>query len=143
MLPRGITGFAGAREQPPVQDIRSFAALAYAVEREISGAVRLIDSDIVCRSFYSARIETRRGAVWLLGNAYHPYAAFADSLEPGRISFTDAPSVLSLEHTRVLTPAELYRPWSEAAGELGCAEMEQILYWKPHMVGEVIFNFWD
>lgn len=31
----------------------------------------------------------------------------------------------------------------ENDNELNSAELEQIAYWKPKSVGEVIYNFWD
>lgn len=27
--------------------------------------------------------------------------------------------------------------------ELNSAELEQIAYWKPETVGQIIFNYWD
>lgn len=142
MLPRGITGFGDA-QAPVIQDVKRFAALADAAARELGGAVCYIDADTLGRSFYSARIEPRRGGLFILMNAYYPYAAFAESVEYGEIAFADAPGGVECPDVRVLTLDELMQPWNGESLELGDAEMKQIRYWKPRTVGEVVFNFWD
>ena len=43
----------------------------------------------------------------------------------------------------VLTLAELEQNWHDIVGELSKAELEQIKYWKPNIMGDIIFNFWD
>ena len=142
MLPRGITGFGDA-QAPDIQDVKSFTALAHTTARELGGAVCYIDTDTLSRSFYSARIESSHGGVYILMNAHYPYAAFADSVEYGEIGFVDVPGGVVCPDVRVLTRDELLQPWSGEEGELGDTEMKQIRYWKPRTVGEVVFNFWD
>ena len=46
-------------------------------------------------------------------------------------------------NVNVLTQPELEQSWYDIVGELSKAELEQIKYWKPNTVGDIIFNFWD
>ncbi len=34
-------------------------------------------------------------------------------------------------------------PTPELLMDLGPAELEQVNYWKPQRIGELIFNYWD
>jgi len=47
----------------------------------------------------------------------------------------------------ILKRQELECPWMwterELASRLHPQEIKEIIYWKPHTVGEAIFNFWD
>lgn len=44
---------------------------------------------------------------------------------------------------RFLSLAELSQDWHGLCGELNPEEWEQIRYWNPQTVGEIIFNTWD
>ena len=38
---------------------------------------------------------------------------------------------------------ELNQDWRSLRGELSPEELEQIYYWNPQTVGEIVFNTWD
>ena len=44
---------------------------------------------------------------------------------------------------RFLSLAELNQDWRGLCRGLSPEELEQIRYWKPQTVGEIIFNTWD
>ena len=48
---------------------------------------------------------------------------------------------------QILTKQELDVPWvwteRDLTSSLSPHHIRNISYWKPHTVGEVIFNFWD
>ena len=50
---------------------------------------------------------------------------------------------LSEDPARFLSLAELNQDWSGLCGELSPEELEQIRYWNPQTVGEIVFNAWD
>ena len=76
-------------------------------------------------------------------------------LNLGNIKFIDEPDLIKQFSSfyKVLGTKELNEPLSlrfgskksilQNANELNSAELEQIAYWKPEKVGEVIFNYWD
>lgn len=41
-----------------------------------------------------------------------------------------------------LSLAELNQEWYGLCGELSLEELDQIRYWNPHTVGEIVFNNW-
>ena len=59
------------------------------------------------------------------------------------IEFVESPFNLTDPSVNVLTLAELEQNWHDIVGELSKAELEQIKYWKPNIMGDIIFNFWD
>ena len=76
-------------------------------------------------------------------NAYYPWIAFAKNLDFTRIEFIESPFDIIYTNVNVLTLPELEQSWHDIVGELSKAELEQIKYWKPNTVGDIIFNFWD
>ncbi|MER6473230.1 hypothetical protein [Streptomyces collinus] len=56
--------------------------------------------------------------------------AWADAFEPGGF--------------RLLNVEELSTPLTAAdTSELAEAELEQVRYWRPSTIGELMFNWWD
>ena len=73
------------------------------------------------------------------------WAAFAQRDASGGFILTSQPKWLQLPEgpERFLSLAELNRDWHGLCGELNAEELEQIRYWKPQTVAEIIFNTWD
>ena len=146
LLPRGITGFWSVNaNQPPFLDEKAFRRMCHALARENGGTVAEVDTDTASRNFYSAKLSRYDQSVFLLQNIHYPYAAFAQRDADGRFIFTGPPEWLRLpERTvRFLSPAELNQDWRNLCGELSPEELEQLCYWNPKTVGEIIFNTWD
>lgn len=146
LLPRGITGFWSVNaNQPPFLDEKAFRRMCHALARENGGTVAEVDTDTASRNFYSAKLSRYDQSIFLLQNIHYPYAAFAQRDADGRFIFTGPPEWLRLpERTvRFLSPAELNQDWRNLCGELSPEELEQICYWNPKTVGEIIFNTWD
>ena len=115
MLPNGIAGFRDLKDPYiPEQEKRVFQRFCYSIAIRYHCEVLSFDLDLASKNFYFAEIKT----------------------EQGRFYLTD-PSV------NVLTLAELEQNWHDIVGELSKAELEQIKYWKPNIMGDIIFNFWD
>ncbi|NGY89580.1 hypothetical protein F3K44_02630 [Bacillus megaterium] len=91
----------------------------------------------------------------MLLNAYYPFLALASTVEFQHINFIDDPALSKdfMPLYKVLSKEELSEPSNirkskgklslENKNKLNSSELEQIFYWKPKTVGEVIFNFWD
>ena len=81
----------------------------------------------------------------MLQNIHYPYAAFARRDTSGGFIWISQPEWLQLPEgsVRFLSPSELTRDWHDLCGELSPEELEQIHYWNPQTVGEIVFNTWD
>lgn len=145
-LPRGITGFWNMDTEPPTfLDEKAFRRLCYTIAQENSGTVTELDTDTQPRNFYSAQIRKHDNFIFILQNIHYPYAAFAGQNDSGGFVLTHPPEWLRPPEgqVRFLSLAELNQDWRGLCGELGPEEMEQIHYWNPQTVGEIIFNTWD
>jgi hypothetical protein len=147
-LPRGVTGFG---EPPPelVSDIRAFTTVCHEVARTVGGKVESVQpaNAGTPTSFHSAMLVLpSQGRVRVLCNAYAPILAFAHADDsPGTISFIDVPEIAQGWRGYVaLSRAEAEAPSDgDTLSLLADVEVKQAKYWKPHCVGEFVFNFWD
>ena len=146
ILPRGITGFGSINTDPPLfLDEKAFCRMCHALAQENGGAVTEVDTDTAIRNFYSAKVSRYDQSVFLLQNIHYPYAAFAQRDTSGGFIWISQPEWLQLPEgsVRFLSPSELTRDWHDLCGELSPEDLEQIRYWDPQTVGEIIFNTWD
>lgn len=146
ILPRGITGFWGTDTAPPPHlDEKAFCQMCYSIAMENGGTVAELDTDTYPRNFYSFQIRRHDNAIYILQNVHYPYAAFVQRDAFGGFVLTGQPEWLRLPIGSVhfLSLAELNRDRSGLCGELSPEELDQIRYWNPQTVGEIIFNTWD
>lgn len=146
LLPRGITGFwNGNTAPPPFSDGEAFCQMCYSIALESGWMVTEVDTDTASRNFYSAKLSKYDQSVFVLQNVHYPYAVFAQQDDDGGYIFIGSPEWFQLPEgtVRFLSPAELNQDRSGLCGELSPEELEQIRYWKPQTVGEIVFNTWD
>ena len=145
-LPRGITGFWNVNTAPPpLLDKKAFRRLCYSIARENDGTVTGLDTDTQPRNFYSAQIWKHDNFIFILQNIHYPYVAFAGQDDSGGFVLTRPPEWLQLPEGQVnfLSLTQLNQDWHDLCQELGPEELEQIHYWNPQTVGEILFNTWD
>ena len=146
ILLRGITGFGSINTLPPLfLDEKAFCRMCHALARENGGAVTELDTDTYPRNFYSVKLSRHDQSVFVLQNIHYPYAAFAQRDASGRFVLTQQPEWLQLPESPVqfLSFDKLNQDWHSLCGELSPEELEQIHYWNPQTVGEIVFNTWD
>jgi len=146
ILPRGITEFWGTDTAPPPHlDEKAFCQMCYSIAMENGGVVTEVDTDTAARNFYSAKLSRYDQSVFILQNIHYPYIAFAQRDAASRFVLISPPDWLQLsaDPVRDLSPNELNQDWHGLCGELNPEELEQIRYWNPQTVGEIIFNTWD
>ena len=146
ILPRGVTGFWSVNAAPlPLLDEKAFCQMCYSIALENGGTVTELDTDTYPRNFYSAKLSRYDQSVFLLQNIHYPYAAFAQRDTSGGFIWISQPEWLQLPEgsVRFLSPSELTRDWHDLCGELAPEDLEQICYWNPQTVGEIVFNTWD
>lgn len=146
ILQRGITGFWNINtEPPPFLDEKAFHRTCHALARENGGVVTEVDTDTAARNFYSAKLSRYDQSVFILQNIHYSYITFAQRSAASRFVLISPPDWLQLsdDSVRVLSPNELNQDWRGLCGELSPEELEQIRYWNPQTVGEIVFNIWD
>ena len=146
ILPRGITGFWSVNAAPlPLLDEKAFRQMCHTLSRKNGGAVTELDTDTYPRNFYSAKLSRYDQSIFLLQNIHYLYAAFAQRDASGRFVLTQQPEWLQLPESPVqfLSFDELDQDWRSLCGELSPEELDQIHYWNPQTVGEIIYNIWD
>lgn len=146
ILPRGITGFWSVNAAPlPLLDEKAFRQMCHTLSRKNGGAVTEVDTDTAARNFYSAKVSRYGQSVFLLQNIHYPYAAFAQRDTSDGFIWISQPEWLRLPEipVRFLNLAELNQSWRGLCGELAPEDLEQIRYWNPQTVGEIVFNTWD
>lgn len=148
-LPAGVTGFFGPGT-PCIQPAspREFRALCHGLVREAGGRVLETDEALLCKNFYTGTLLLPPGPYCLLRNAYFPYIAFSISPAPAAGAFADSPispaSPLLFPY-RLLRPGDLSVNCTEPGvlSDLSPTELKQIRHWKPHTIGQILFNQWD
>jgi hypothetical protein len=86
----------------------------------------------------------------VLAHLHFPIVACAEHpFEPGaNLNFVDVPAVLeyfvATGAYQVVTAGEREKPIrQDDLVPLGPSELDQVRYWKPERIGDVVFNFWD
>ena len=119
--------------------------MCYSIAMENGGTVTELDTDTYPRNVYSAKLSRYDQSIFVLQNVHYPYVAFTQRDTSGGFIWISQPEWLQLPEgsVRFLSPSELIRDWHDLCGELSPEELEQIHYWNPQTVGEIVFNTWD
>ncbi|MBR0484859.1 MAG: hypothetical protein IJJ69_08815 [Oscillospiraceae bacterium] len=132
ILPVGVTGFF-QKSIPPELDFKNFQQYCYSVREfpvlEISNQKQ---NNYFCAKFAD---------FYLLLNKYYPFAGAVKVLSAEKIFINISfPEFFAYQ----FLPAEfLNSPFDFRNHQLSKAELQQILYWNPVSVGNIIFNEWD
>jgi hypothetical protein len=149
ILPNGITGSYDSESiKPPQVNGKLFKQLCFEFASCNGGKVIDFNEPKYPINFYIVKFEILDNQFFVLLNEHYPYLAFASDVEFGNINFIDRPVSYEYfsEFYKVLGKVELDAPFKqnlEMNSELNRAELEQLAYWKPETVGQVIFNYWD
>lgn len=130
---------------PPFLDEKAFCQMCHALAWKNGGTVTELDTDTYPRNFYSAKLSVYVQSVFILQNIHYPYIAFVQRDAASRFVLISPPDWLQLWDgpVWVLSPNELNQDWHGLCGEMSPEELEQIRYWNPQTVGEIVFNTWD
>ncbi|MGW5576364.1 hypothetical protein [Micromonospora chokoriensis] len=147
-LPPGATGF---NPRPGHQtDLSVFTAVCHHAARTIDATVTGATPAGVTPSFHTVDITHAQHHIAVLRHITLPLTAFARPRASGdvAVTFIDQPdlaaAITNLTDAQVLTAEQLRTPLSQVdLSALEPAVQDQINYWKPTTVGELLFNFWD
>ncbi|KGM45228.1 hypothetical protein P9D43_22580 [Neobacillus niacini] len=154
-LPAGITGFYDLKNnQPPNVDGKQFKQVCSTLVNRSGGKVLEFKEPQYPMNFYDIEVKAFNKHFHILLNEHYPYLAFASVVEFGKINFIDVPELKQFRSLyKVLSVRELNEPLVlnpnskegilQNENDLNSAELEQVAYWKPKRIGEVIFNYWD
>jgi hypothetical protein len=155
-LPNGITGFYNSKNNQPLKvDGKQFKQVCFTITTQSGGKVLEFKEPQYPINFYDVEVKVFDNHFHILLNEHYPYLAFASVVEFGKINFIDVPELLKQFSSfyKVLDVKELNEPLVLKLGskkgilqndnDLNSAELEQVAYWKPERIGEVIFNYWD
>ncbi len=147
-LPAGATGF-----DPPSDahtNLGHFTAVCRQAARDIAATVTDVTPAGVTPNFHTIDIRHAEQHVSVLGHCVLPFIAFARPRADDdiRITFVDhhdlAAAIVNLTEAQVLTAEQLRTPLAHIdLTSLGRHEHDQIGYWKPSTLGDLLFNFWD
>lgn len=147
-LPEGVSGFHNSKTNspPPKVDGRLFKYLCFKFALHSGGKVIDFHEPRFPVNFYCIQIELGGNRFFILLNEHYPYLAFASEVDFNNIKFIDQPGIY--EHFapfyQIFSTDKLNVPFDQSMVEtLYDAELEQISYWKPERVGEIIFTYWD
>lgn len=146
-LPRGITGFhkAGEPELPEV-DKKLFKQLCYNIILKTGGLVTQWTEAEYPNNYHLAQITTLHNHkdFFILLHQHFPFIAFASEIQHGEAIFIDV-----LEWKKYLSPyyqvldtETLNQPFDEEQSSLSSDEIAEIRYWRPAIIGHIIFNQW-
>ncbi len=146
-LPNGITGFYDSEaNKPPQIDGQLFKQLCFSIASLHSGNIIDFKAPHYPANFYVAQVRILDNLFSIMLNEHYPYLAFASVNEDRSFTFIDAPLLHAhfSPFYHLLDAALLNKPFTPSLNtELNSAEWEQIAYWKPETIGQIIFNKWD
>ncbi|TAA69547.1 hypothetical protein D2910_09460 [Planomicrobium okeanokoites] len=150
-LPYGISGFYNSDEpKPPEVDVSEYKKLCDDFAEKLNGQVLEFTDTLYPANFHKAFFELPGTNICLVMNKHYPVLAFAKTVEALKIefiNFSEGAQAIPEDYT-VLTADILEAAVPENLNELPGEELnngdkEQIKYWKPETIGQIIFNFWD
>ncbi|QKE76089.1 hypothetical protein HPK19_25125 (plasmid) [Arthrobacter citreus] len=145
-LLNGITGFYEKQNEPPNIDGKQFKSLCFSILNQNEGTVLEFQEPQVATNFFAMEVNVSNKHFHILLNAHYPFLAFASTVNLSEIIFIDDPQLKEVfsPFYRVLSTKELNEPLLiKNVNELNSAELNQLAYWKPERIGDVIFNHWD
>lgn len=150
-LPYGVSGFYNSdEEKPPAVEGSRYKELCYELATNLDGELLEFADSLYPSNFYKADFKFPALNICLVMNKHYPILSFATAVEDLKIQFIDYPAgteaipkdftVLSAEFLEMPVPEKLDE---FPDNKLNKGEFKQINYWKPEIIGQIVFNFWD
>lgn len=145
-LPRGITGFFDEQAGLQMIDLKKFRSLCYDVSLQSDIVLISVKEAVYPTNYICAKFSVNNQPIQILLNAYYPLLAAAVITEQEHIVFCEVPKEFNAltTHYQPITLEELEKELTDLyVQELSEVEREQIKFWSPKTVGEIIFNTWE
>lgn len=144
LLKRGITGFYEKCDSCLNEtDFREFRRICYLLQTATDFKIKsTVNTEYA--SYFSAEFTDGKSKIYFLLNKYFNVGGFTDNLIFGDKIFTDINLDGNyLTECEIVPAVVLNSAFSETKHDLSKCELEQVKYWKPFSVGNIIFNEWD
>ena len=150
ILRNGITSFFLHRDIPEFH-FAEFAEIISTVIDPMGFTFGETTERGITPNFHTIRVKLLRDEIMVIGHSNFPIIAFADPFELWRmtIPFRDADRIATrivelYPQVLIATQEELSTRIERAHLEmLNRIELDQVKYWKPQTIGELVFNWWD
>ncbi len=135
---------------PPKIDIKAFQSACHLAARELGCQLlgkRLIEYSVA--NFYSMGFDNNGARNAIIVNAHYPIVACSTyPVDHANVDIVDENKILTWfsENTDYKYPGLsllLDNPKDEDLEVLCKAEIDQIKYWKPKAIHQIVFNCWD
>lgn len=149
-LARGATGFRASMEPDlPLVDVGLLRGLCFDAARVAHAQVGPW-REAGTSTFHSVSIASQSASCVALFHAHLLLVAFTvtpPALGQPIVGFVDPPSwaeTFEAGGLHLLGPLTLGRPIADLdLGGLSRAELNQVAYWRPRSLGDLLFNWWD
>lgn len=139
LIKKGITGFHSIREAlPAMNDYKNFRNICYSMQNVLNR--KIIDTDNPdYTNYFLTEFDNK---LYFLLNKYYPIAGFTNEISTPDKIFIDAEFDFFTEY-EIIPAVILNSGFKETENNLSQCELEQVKYYNPVSVGNIIFNEWD
>jgi len=150
ILQPGITGFWMTGDRPtPELSRKSISSAAHAATRA-AGWTIVAKQWAKHQNYHQFEITKQASRLIILFNIAYPLIAFSIQIpledqqtdfvdaEDLAVAFRSASNFIPLSQEMLITSLN-----AEDLKHLNTAELDQVKYWQPETIGELVFNHWD
>lgn len=147
ILKKGITGFFDVRDE--IKDetgYYDFKKICYSIRMDNLKLLEVCNSDnarYFNTSYFYAHFILDDNDLYILLNKYYPVIAFVQKLEINK-KFIDC-QIVNIYFTdyEVINANTLNSEFTGKEHNLSPVELQEIKYWNPSSIGNIIYNEWD
>ncbi|WP_295071489.1 hypothetical protein [Ruminococcus sp.] len=143
ILKRGITGFFDGDNCSLTENgYMAFKQVCYCIQTNTTNLLDICKPDNA--NYFYAHFNTYGKELYVLLNKYHPIIAFTNELTFMNKVFINVPeNHVYFMNYDIVSADILNSPFTNIEYDLFKVELEQIKYWNPTSIGNIIFNEWD
>ena len=143
LLNRGITGFFDVNSHTLNEnDFITFKKILYSIHINEWNLIEICNPNNT--NYFYANFTYNGHNLYILLNKYYPIIAFTNELTLNEKLFIDiSESLIYFSNYDVVGAETLNSEFTNYEHNLSKIELEQIKYWNPISVGNIIFNEWD
>lgn len=140
LLKKGITGFYSIGDTlPEMNDYKAFRKVCFNMQDIIKKKI-INTGNPGNASYFYAEFDD----IYFLLNKYYAVAGFTEDISHGDKVFTDlCVNKIYLPEYEIIPAVTLNLVFNEKENDLSECELQQIKYYSPLSVGNIIFNEWD
>ena len=147
ILKKGITGFFDVRDESKDETgYYDFKKICYSIRMNNLKLLEVCNSDnarYFNTSYFYAHFILDDNDLYILLNKYYPVVAFVQKLEIDK-KFIDFKRInVYFTGYEIINANILNSEFTGKEHNLSPVELEQIKYWEPGSIGNIIYNEWD